>query len=280
MRRVQGAIVVALALIVLPLAACASAGASPGATPTSTPVPAATQPTELTIYGAASLKGVLEAAKAAYESTVGGVTIVISTDSSAALATKIQEGAPADLFLSADTSNPQKLVDAGLAAGDAVNFASNELAIVVPTGNPGEIETPADLARDGVRIIAAGDEVPITRYAAELVGNLATLPGYPDDVAAAYAANVLSEEENVKAVITKIELGEGDAGIVYATDAAASTNVETVAVPAGANVLATYAAVVVRDATNQVAAEAFLAWLQGPEGLAILQGLGFRPPPE
>src|SRR6185503_2096941 len=124
----------------------------------------------------ASLKGVLEAAKAAYESTVGGVAVVISTDSSAAVETKIEQGAPADLFLSADTANPQKLVDKGLAAGDPISFAGNELTIIVPTDNPAGIRSPADLADDGVRIIGAGDEVPITKYATQLIANLARLP--------------------------------------------------------------------------------------------------------
>jgi molybdate transport system substrate-binding protein len=274
-RRALSAVLLALAV-----AGCAAASSSPGPTPTSTPVPAPTRPPELTIYGAASLKGVLEAAKAAYESTVGGVTLVISTDSSAALETKIEQGAPADLFLSADTVNPQKLVEKGLVAGDPIGFAGNELTIIVPAENPAGIRSPADLANDGVRIIGAGDEVPITKYAAQLVAKLAGLPGYPAGFAEAYAANVLSKEENVKGIVAKIELGEGDAGIVYVTDAAASTKVKTIKVPAGANVAATYAAVIVKASANQPDAQAFLDWLRGPEGLAILQGLGFRPPPE
>jgi molybdate transport system substrate-binding protein len=259
---------------------CAAAGASAEPTATSTPVPAPTQATELTIYGAASLKGVLDAATTAYEATNDGVTLVISTDSSAALETKIEEGAPADLFLSADTSSPKKLVDKGLAAGGAVSFAGNVLAIIVPTDNPAAIETPVDLAADGVRIIAAADEAPITTYATQLVTRLGALPGYPDGFAAAYARNVLSKEENVKAVVAKIELGEGDGGIVYATDAAASSRVRTVAVPANANVHATYAAVIDRASKHQGEAQAFLTWLTGPEGVSILQGLGFLPPPE
>ena len=268
------------ALLIVCLAGCAPASSSPGPTPTSTPVPAPTRPPELTIYGAASLKGVLEAAKAAYESTVGGVTLVISIDSSPALETKIEQGAPADLFLSADTANPQKLVEKGLAAEDPISFAGNQLTIIVPDDNPAGIKSPADLGDDGVRIIGAGDEVPITKYAKQLVANLAAMPGYPNGFAEAYAANVLSKEENVKGIVAKIELGEGDAGIVYVTDAVSSSKVRTVKVPAGANVFATYAAVIVKASTNQPDAQSFLDWLRGPEGLAILQGLGFLPPPE
>ena len=180
----------------------------------------------------------------------------------------------------ADTANPQKLVDKGLAAGEAVNFAGNALAIIVPTDNPARIESAADLADDGVQVIAAGDEVPITRYATQLVDRLAALPGYPRGFARSYASNVLSREENVKGIVAKIELGEGDAGIVYATDATAATSVRTIKVPPEAGVHVTYAAVIVKGSAHEGEAHAFLAWLTGPEGLSILQGLGFLPPPE
>ncbi len=256
-------LVVLLPVVLLVLAACSSGGASAS---------------NLTIYGAASLKGVLEEANAAYETANPGTTLTLSTDSSAALETQIEQGAPADVFLSADTTNPKKLVDAGLADGAAVPFAGNELTIIVPTANPAGISTPADLAKDGVKVIAAGDEVPITKYATQLVGNLAKEAGYPADFAALYTAHIASREDNVKAVVAKIELGEGDAGIVYVTDATASSKVTTVAVPDAANVRATYAGVVVRASGNASAAKAFLDWLGGPGGQAILGTYGFLPP--
>ena len=233
----------------------------------------------LTIYGAASLKGALDKAKAAYEAANPGTTLTISTDSSSALETQIEQGAPADVFLSADTTNPQRLVDEGLADGLAVPFAGNKLTIVVPTANPASISSPKDLAKPGVKVIAAGDAVPITEYANQVVAKLATQPGYPSSFVAAYAANVVSREDNVKAIVAKIELGEGDAGIVYVTDARASTKVTTVGIPDSANVPATYAGVVVRASTNVGAAPAFLEWFAGPGGQAILAELGFLPPP-
>jgi len=234
---------------------------------------------ELTVYAAASLKGVLARAEAAYEAANAGVTLTISTDSSAALATQIELGAPADVFLSADTKNPHALAAAGLTDGDPVAFAGNELTIIVPAANPARIITPADLAGEGVRIIAAGDEVPITRYAERLVANLASLDGYPADFGARYAANIVSREDNVKAVVAKVQLGEGDAGIVYRTDAAAADGLVVVDVPAGANVPATYSGVVVGASRHPEAARAFLGWLAGPGGQAILVELGFVPPP-
>jgi molybdate transport system substrate-binding protein len=259
-----------------PSSPAATSAAMPSTAPASATPPAAV---DLTIYGAASLKGVLAEVKQAYETAVPGATLTISTDASSALATKIEQGAPADVFLSADTRNAQALVDKGLTDGPAVPFAGNKLTVIVPTDNPAGITTPADLAKAGLKIIAAGDEVPITKYATQLVDNLAKEPGYPADFAAAYAANIVTKEDNVKAVVAKIELGEGDAGIVYVTDVAASTKVANVDVPDSANVLATYAGVVVKASENAAAAQAFLAWFAGPDGQAILAGFGFLPPP-
>jgi molybdate transport system substrate-binding protein len=233
----------------------------------------------LTVYAAASLKDAVGAAAAAYEAANPGTTITLSTDSSAALETQIEQGAPADVFLSADSVNPQKLVDAGFASGGPVPIAGNELAIVVPRGNPGGVTSPLDLARDGLTIIAAGEEVPITRYATELVERLARQSGAAVDFQARYAANVASREDNVSAVLGKIEVGEGDAGIVYVTDAKAADGVETVVIPPAANVRATYAGVVVGASPNRAAAAAFLHWLAGPGGQAVLADFGFLAPP-
>ena len=142
-----------------------------------------------TIFAAASLKNMLAEAETAYEASHPGTDLTISTDSSAALATQIEQGAPADVFLSADTTNPRKLVDGGFAR-DAVPFAANTLTLIVPTDNPARIESPADLAKPGLRIIAAGDEVPITKYTTQLVENLAAEADDPEGFVADYIANV------------------------------------------------------------------------------------------
>jgi molybdate transport system substrate-binding protein len=267
--------IVALAVI---LAACSS-----GATPApSAPAPSAAASSaatvNLTVYAAASLKAALAKATSAYEAANPGTTLAISTDSSAALETKIEQGAPADVLLSADMANPQKLVDKGLAAGSITKFAGNLLTVIVPMANPAGIQTAADLAKPGIKVITAGDTVPITKYATQLVANLARQPGYPADFVARYTANIVSKEDNVAAVVAKIELGEGDAGIVYVTDAKTSTKVTTVAVPDAANVPATYGGVAVKASPNVAAAQAFLAWLAGPDGQAILASFGFLPP--
>ena len=284
-------VVVLLGVVAPVLAACSSGGAStapsaaatvaatvaPSVTPSVAPSPSAAA-VELTIYAASSLKGALDAAKPAYESSHPGVTLTISTDASSALETKIEQGAPADVFLSADTTNPKKLVDANLTVGPAVNFAGNKLTVIVPTTNPAKITSPADLAKPAVKVIAAGDAVPITKYANQAVANLAKEPGYPADYEAAYKKNIVSKEDNVKAVVAKLELGEGDGAIVYVTDAKASTKVTTVDIPPSANVLATYAGVVVKPSPNPTDAQTFLTWFAGPDGQAILGGLGFLSP--
>ena len=278
-----------LAAIVLVLAACSSsatpmpttapATATPTSMATATAASATTAPVNLTIYGAASLKAALAKAQTAYSAANPGATLTISTDSSTALETKIEQGAPVDVFLSADTANPQKLVDKGLAAGSVTKFAGNLLTVIVPTANPAGIKTPADIAKSGVKVIAAGDTVPITKYANQLVANLAKQPGYPADFVSEYTANIVSKQDNVAAVVAQIELGEGDAGIVYVTDAKTSTKVATIAVPVAANVPATYSGVVVKASANAAAAQAFLAWFAGPDGQAILASFGFLPAP-
>jgi len=232
----------------------------------------------IAVLAASSLKAALTAAATAYQKTHPSVAITLSFDASSALRTKIEQGAPADVFASADVTNAQKLVDDGLAIGPAQPFAGNSLAIVAPRDNPARIDSPADLARPGVRLIAAGESVPISTYADQLVTALGQQPGYPADFAKKVAANVASREDNVAAVLAKVALGEGDAGIVYRTDALGSSSVQQVPLPDGVNVAVTYAAVVVKASTQTDAARAFLEWLSGAEGQTLLAGFGFVAP--
>lgn len=281
----------AAVLVVMLLVACCGGGPTPDpSAPGTTASPPASSPSgqagspggsrvELTVFAAASLRDAFAAAAEGYEAATPGVDLVFSFDGSSVLRAQVEQGAPVDVFASADVTNPQRLADAGLARDAPLPFAGNRLAIVVPAANPAAIETPADLARPGLRVVNAGPEVPITAYAAEMLGNLARLPGYPDDFVAAVARNVVSREDNVRAVLAKIELGEGDAAIVYATDAtAAGDAVRTIPIPDEANVVATYAAVVPTTAPNPEAAGAFLAWLGGPKAQAVLAAFGFAAP--
>lgn len=253
------------------LAAAALSGFLAACAPTSS----GPQPVQLTVYAAASLRAPLEALTAAYASVKPGTTVTVAAGASSALRAQIEQGAPADVFLSADTTNPAALVAAGLTAGDARIFAASRLAIIVPSANPADITVPSDLGRPGVKIVAAGDAVPITRYASELVANLAARDGTPPGFPAAYAANIVSREDDVSAVVAKIELGEGDAAIVYRTDAQASGAVATVDIPPGADVSASYAGIVVGSSRHPDDARAFLDWLGAPAAQAILASFGF-----
>jgi molybdate transport system substrate-binding protein len=150
--------------------------------------------------------------------------------------------------------------------------------VVVPTANRGHVTSPKDLSHTGLKIIAAGDDVPITKYANMVVANLAKEPDYPKFFASAYTSNIASKEDNVKAVVTKVALGEGDAAIVYVTDATAEPKVTAVAIPQDANVPATYAGVVVKASATAATAHEFLDWVAGPDGQAILASFGFLPP--
>jgi molybdate transport system substrate-binding protein len=127
--------------------------------------------------------------------------------------------------------------------------------------------------------VAAGDAVPITAYAKTLVNNLGQETGAPADFAAMYAANVISQEEDVKSVLTKVGLGEGDAAIVYVTDAeSAADKVDTITIPNGAQVSTIYSGVVTKGSHSAQAAHAFLAWLAGPDGQTALASFGFTSP--
>jgi molybdate transport system substrate-binding protein len=239
---------------------------------------ASAAPTELTVLAASSLRDAFSAAAVEFEAVVPTVSLTFSFDASSALRTQIEQGAPADVFASADMANPQAMVDGGFAPGPVAAFASNRLTIVVPSGNPAAIRDPRDLARPGVRIVGAGEAVPISRYVDACLEKLATLPGFPAGYEAAVEANVVSREDNVRAALTKVDLGEADAAIVYATDAASSEAVDEIAIPEVANVEATYGAVAIKGSRHPAEAAAFVAWLASPRGTAVLARFGFLEP--
>jgi molybdate transport system substrate-binding protein len=290
---VSGGLLASTLLLVGGVAGAQSPAASGGAGPTPTctplptlrggwtsysplPSPAALAP--ITVFAAASLNKPFTIMGQAWAAQHAGSTLTFSFDASSALRTQIEQGAPVDAFASADLTHPQTLIDECLAPEPITIFASNHLVIVVPTTNPAGIASPADLGKPGVRIVGAGDDVPITRYAEQVIANLAATPGAVAGYADAVHANTVSREDNVAAVLAKIELGEGDAGIVYASDAASSTGVTAIPIPDDANVLARYGAVEVAGTTQPTTSEAFLGYLLGPEAQAILTQFGFLPP--
>jgi molybdate transport system substrate-binding protein len=234
---------------------------------------------ELIVFAAASLKAPLERAANAYETAHPDLAIRLSFDSSATLRTQIEQGAPADLFLSADLANPERVAAASLGRGAVTPFAGNTVAIVVPSTNPAGIETAFDLARSGMAIVAAGPNVPITTYAEQLIERIGALPSAPAEFGARYERNIVSREDNVRAVVAKLELGEGDGGIVYRTDAAGATRLRSIPLPGGTDVEVAYGGIVLDGSDRADDAAAFLAWLVGDEGQAILAEFGFVPVP-
>lgn len=231
-------------------------------------------PGELTVFAAASLADVLDDLQSAWLQDAPGVPLTASFDASSVLAAQIAEGADVDVFLSADMTRPTELAEAGLTSGQPVTFARNSLTVVVPRQSQA-VTSAFDLATPGIRLVATATGVPIARYAEAAVTQLAALTLDPDAFTRAVEANVVSREDNVRAALAKVELGEADAAIVYATDARASEHVREVPFPDAVAVTAEYGGVQVSD---EAAAAAFMAWISGPRGTGVLTEAGFLPP--
>ena len=244
-----------------------------GAEAADQPAPSRLQSDGLTIFAAASLADVLEDLETTWLGESPEVPLTIAFDASNVLAAQIAEGADVDVFLSADLSRPAELAEAGLTSGEPVTFAQNSPVIVVPRDSQA-VMTAIELAKPGIRLVAAGASVPITRYAEEAIAQLAATTPDPAAFSSAVAANIVSREDNVRAALAKVELGEGDAAIVYATDARASDAVREVPFPEAVQVTAEHGAVQVSD---DPAAAAFVIWLTGPTAQTVLADAAFQP---
>jgi molybdate transport system substrate-binding protein len=229
---------------------------------------------ELTVFAAASLRTVADELEAAWSEAMPDVPLTVATDGSNVLAAQIAEGAPADVFLSADTIHPQRLVEQGWAVGPPVLFARNEVALVA--GADSGITRASDIATPGVRLVVAGPSTPIGRYTEEAIAALADAETDPAAFTVAVEANIASREDNVRAALAKVELGEGDAAFVYRTDALGSDQTVEIELPPAARIGAEYAAVLTSD--RGIGAE-FLDWLRGPTAGAILTAAGFEVEP-
>jgi molybdate transport system substrate-binding protein len=218
----------------------------------------------LTVLAAASLTDGFNKIGEQFKAKHSGVDLKFSYAGSPTLVSQIQQGAPADVFASADQPNMQKVVDGGLNSGAPKVFARNTLQIVVEAGNPKQIQTVADLAKPGIKFDACAPGVPCGTYATNAL-NKANVKVTP-----------VSQEDNVKAVVTKVSLGEADAGIVYTTDVkAGGAKVAGVTIPDDLNVTASYPIVQLKAAPHPKAAEAFIGYVTGSEGQKTLASYGF-----
>ncbi len=232
---------------------------------------------ELIVFAAASLTDAFERIADGLETANEGLSITYNFAGSQALVTQLQEGAEADVFASANVAQMEAAVEDGSIAGDPVTFVRNRLAIVVPVDNPAGIETPADLGQEGLRLVLAQADVPVGRYAREAVCKMGEDPAaYGEGFVESVAVNVASEEEDVRDVLARVQLGEADAGIVYVSDAsAAADEVELIEIPDDVNVVATYPIAAV-EGGDAALGEAFIAYVLGSDGQAILEDFGFE----
>jgi molybdate transport system substrate-binding protein len=251
------------------------------ATPLPVSTPVAEFPIEggdLTVFAAASLTDAFEAIEGDLESANPDLSITYNFGGSQALVTQLKEGAEADVFASANVAQMDAATAAGLIAGDTTTFVRNRLAIVTPASNPAAIESAADLGKEGILLVLAQPEVPAGRYARESVCLMATdSASYGAGFVERVAANVVSEEEDVRDVLAKVALGEADAGIVYVSDAvAAGDQIHVVDIPDDVNVIATYPVAILAGG-DEVLGSAFVAYLLSDEGQALLERYGFQP---
>ena len=252
-------------------ASCGSDDADPAATtPTSAAAATGAQTAVaggVTVFAAASLTAAFTEIGDAFMVENPDATVTFNFAASSELVTQIGEGAPADVFASADSSNMTKLTDAGNNASEPVVFATNLAEIIVESGNPEGITGVADLANPDLIVVLCAPEVPCGKYASKVFEQ------------AGVSVTPKSLEENAKAVVAKVTLGEADAGIVYVTDVtAAGDKAEGVEIPADINVIAEYPIAITRDAPNAEGAQAFVDFVNGEQGRKILASYGFLAP--
>ena len=248
--------------------------------PTDTPVPptATPAPRTLTVFAAASLTGSFGEIGKAFEAANPGVTVTFNFANAQVLSTQIIQGAAADVFASANHTYMDNLVTANLvAAGSYKDFVTNVLEVILPPANPANLQTLADLAKPGLKLVLEDKSVPAGTYSLTILDNLSKDPTYGADFKTKVLANVVSNETDVKQVVAKVQLGEADAGIVYVTDAIAAPTLKTIEIPANFNVIAKYPIAALTNAPQPELAAAFVAYVLSADGQATMKKWGFTP---
>lgn len=262
MKRIIGS--TAAALLLATVAACGSSGSDEPAADATSAAPAKTT---LTVFAAASLKGSFTEIGKQFEADNPGVTVTFSFAGSSDLVAQIQQGAPADVFASADTKNMDKATADDLVAGTPADFAANTLEIATPRDNPAKIDSLDDLAAAGVKVVLCAPEVPCGAAAAGV------------EKASGVDIQPVSEEQSVTDVLGKVISGEADAGLVYVTDVkAAGDQVLGVTFPESSQVVNTYPIAALTGSKSPDLAKAFAEFVTGPKGQAVLAAAGFAKP--
>ena len=221
----------------------------------------------VTVFAAASLTESFNKIGKDFEATNPGSKVTFNYAGSSALAAQINQGAPADIFASAAPANMKTVTDAGNADGTPAVFARNQLVIAVSRGNPEAVKGLADLARPGLKVALCAEQVPCGAAARKALE------------AAKVSLTPATLEQDVRQALSKVKLGEVDASLVYRTDAkAAAADVEGIEFPESAQAINEYPIVLVKDAPNKTAAQAFLAYVRSGEGIAVLTAAGFQKP--
>lgn len=236
------------------------------------------EPVTLTVFAAASLTDAFTEIGAAFETAHPGVTVTFNFAGSQALRTQIEEGAPVDVFASANTKEMDTLISNGFVEqGAPLLFLTNKLVVILPADNPAGIASLEDLAKPGTKLVFAAEEVPVGNYSRQALGLMNAT--YGADFKDKVIANIVSNEDNVKQVLAKVQLGEADAGIVYTSDAVAAPELQNIEIPVEMNVFAKYPIATLNESANIEVAEAFIVYVLSEEGQAVLAKWGFGPKP-
>lgn len=224
----------------------------------------------LSVFAAASLTEAFGEIALRFETSHPGVNVSLNFAGSNTLRAQIEAGAQADVFASASTKEMELLVSNGLVqAGKSQIFLTNRLVVITSAGNPAGLSRLEDLARPGLKLVLAAEEVPVGRYARQMLDNAGAQ--LRDKV----LLNVVSNENTVKQVVAKVQLGEADAGIVYASDAVATPELPVIEIPVEWNVLAVYPIASLKDSPHPELAGEFVAFVLSSQGQSILQKWGF-----
>lgn len=234
----------------------------------------------LTVFAAASLTESFEEIGNDFEQQHQDVTVEFNFAGSQALVTQLVQRARADVFASANQQQMERAQSEGVIAADATTFAENALVIIVPADNPAGITELADLATPGIKLVVAAEDVPVGAYTRQMLDNASQDSSFGATFREQVEANIVSNESNVKQVVTKVQLGEADAGVVYLTDVTAEVRdeIDQIEIPDEINVVASYPIAPVTDG-NQELASTFIDFVLSDAGQEILASYGFRPAP-